>query len=117
MNPAADRKWKRMKLDIRVKLWRDPEAEDSAAAVVRSCELSQGGMSVYAPEQMEVGTRVVVSFTLPGVNKALRLHGVIRNVRGFRCGLEFVKVSDAERAELARCLEPFGGPLAGAAKE
>jgi len=116
MNPAADRKWKRVKLDIRVKLWRDPQAEDSAA-VVRSCELSQGGMSIYAPEQLEVGTRVVVSFTLPGANKALRLHGVIRNVRGFRCGLEFVKVSDAERAELARCLEPFGGPLAGAAKE
>ena len=93
----------RVKVDVRVKLWRDPEAED-AATVVRSYELSQGGMSVYAPEQMEIGTPLVVSFTLPPGDKALRFHAIVRNLRGFRCGLEFVKVSAAEGAELARYL-------------
>ena len=114
MTAEAGRRWKRVKVDVRVKLWREPETEDSAT-VVRSFELGQGGMSVYAPEQMGVGTRVVVSFTVPGLSKPLRLHGVVRNVRGFRCGMEFEKVSDAERAELARCLEPLGGPLTGVA--
>jgi c-di-GMP-binding flagellar brake protein YcgR len=111
MSSAAERRWKRVKLDVRVKLWRDPEAED-AATVVRSYELSQGGMSVYAPEQMEIGTPMEVSFTLPPGDKVLRFHAVVRNVRGFRCGLEFVKVSDAERAGLARYL----GSKAGVAK-
>jgi c-di-GMP-binding flagellar brake protein YcgR len=108
---SADRRWKRVKLDVRVKLRRGEEAEDTAT-VVRSYELSEGGMSVYAPEQMEIGTLVVVCFTLPGGGEALRLHAMVRNQRGFRCGLEFVKVSDAERAELARYL----GSLADSAR-
>ena len=115
MSSVADRKWKRVKVDVRVKLWLDPAGEGSAV-VVRSYEMGQGGMSVYAPEQLEVGRQVVVSFAVPKVDKALRFHAVVRNVRGFRFGLEFLKVSDAERAELARCLEPLGGPLTDAAK-
>ena len=118
MSSAADRKWKRAKVDVRVKLWLDPAGEGSAM-VVRSYEMGQGGMSVYAPEQIEVGVSVVVSFALPSSGKQLRFPGIVRNKRGFRYGLEFVDLSDTQRAELARGLEEFkepsGGPLADAA--
>ena len=118
MSSEADRRYKRMKVDVRVKLWLDPAGEGSAM-VVRSYEMGQGGMSVYAPEQIELSAPVVVGFALPASEKALRFSAVVRNKRGFRYGLEFVGVSDAERAELARYLEPFGettgGPLTDAA--
>jgi PilZ domain-containing protein len=118
MSSAVDRKWERVKVDVRVRLWLDPAGEGSAM-VVRSYEMGQGGMSVYAPEQIEVGALVVVGFALSGSETALRFHGIVRNKRGFRYGLEFLDTSDAERAELARCLEPLGkkriGPLADAA--
>ena len=118
MSSAADRKWNRVKVDVRVKLWLDPAGEGSAV-VVRSYEMGQGGMSVYAPEQIDVGSAVVVSFTLPPPDKPLRFSAVVRNKRGFRYGLEFVDVKDPERAELARHLEPLerhlGGPMADAA--
>ncbi len=118
MNSAADRKWKRVQVDVRVKLWLDAEGAGSAV-VVRSYEMGPGGMSVYAPEQIELGAPVVVGFALSASAKALRFAAVVRNKRGFRYGLEFVGVSDAERVELARYLETsgdqLGGPVADAA--
>jgi len=112
MSSAEDRKWRRVKVDIRVKLWLDAEGAGSAV-VVRSYEMGPGGMSVYAPEQIDVGASVVVSFALPGSQKALRFAAVVRNKRGFRYGVEFVGVSDAERAELTRYLELSGDKLGG----
>lgn len=108
---ATQRRWKRVKVDVRVKLRRWEEA-DNAASVMRSCELSEGGMSVYAPDGLEVGTFVMVAFSLPPDEKALRLRAVVRNRRGFRCGLQFVDPPDAARLEIARYL----GSLANAAE-
>ena len=118
MSSEADRRWKRVKVDVRVKLWLDPAGEGSAM-VVRSYEMGQGGISVYAPEQIDVGAPVVVAFSLPSAQQALRFPAVVRNKRGFRYGLEFIEGNNAERAELARYLGPlekeFGGSLADAA--
>ena len=107
---SAERRYKREKVDIRVRLRRWEEAE-SAASVMRSCELSEGGMSVYAPDPLEVGTFVMVAFSLPPEEKALRLRAVVRNRRGFRCGLQFVDPPAAERFAIMRYL----GTIAGAA--
>ena len=118
MSSEADRKWKRVKVDVRVKLWLDPAGEGSAV-VVRSYEMGPGGLSVYAPEQIELGAPVVVAFTLAASGKPLRFPAVVRNKRGFRYGLEFIEVSQTQRAELVRYLEPLeehsGGPLTDAA--
>lgn len=105
------RKWKRVKVDIRVRL-RRWEEKDSAASVMRSSELSEGGMSVYAPDGLEVGTFVMAAFSLPPEERALRLRAVVRNRRGFRCGLEFIDPPEADRLEIARYL----GSLANAAE-
>jgi c-di-GMP-binding flagellar brake protein YcgR len=106
---SAERRWKRFKVDIRVRLRRWEDAED-AASVVRSYDLSEGGMSVYAPDRLEVGTCVLVAFSLPPEEKGLRIQAVVKNRRGFRCGLEFVDLPAAGRFELARYL----GLVAGA---
>jgi c-di-GMP-binding flagellar brake protein YcgR len=100
-----------VKVDIRVRLRRWEEAEN-AASVMRTFELSEGGMSVYAPDGLEVGTFVMVAFSLPPEEKALRLRAVVRNRRGFRCGLEFIDPPEADRLEIARYL----GSLANAAE-
>jgi c-di-GMP-binding flagellar brake protein YcgR len=107
MSPVA-RRWKRLKLDIRVRLRRWEEAED-AVVVVRSYELSEGGMSVYAPELLDLGSSVLVGFTLPETGSRLSLRAVVKNRRGFRCGLEFSQLTDAERSEIARYLESAVG--------
>ncbi len=100
---AATRKWKRVKVDIRVKIrrWDEPATESS---VVRTYELSVGGMSVYAVEAMPVGTMVHVELSLPAAQDVLEIQAVVRNQRGFRLGMEFVDLSVAGKAEIQRYL-------------
>ena len=104
------RRWKRFKVDIRVRLrrWEDP---DDTASVVRTYELSEGGMSVYASEALELGTFVLTQFSLPGSEERVRLRAVVRNRRGFRCGLEFVEVPAAVRSEILRYLGTVEGVI------
>jgi c-di-GMP-binding flagellar brake protein YcgR len=97
------RRWKRFKVDVRVRLRRWEEPEESAL-VVRSYELGEGGISVYASETLEMGTFMMLAFQLPGMEQGMRLRAVVRDRRGFRCGLEFVDLKVAERAEILRYL-------------
>lgn len=100
---SPKRRWKRCKVDIRVRLRQREKPEDSAS-VVRSFELSEGGMSIYASETLEVDTQLVAEFSLPKTEGVLKLNVVVRNRRGFRCGLEFVDLAARERGEIARYL-------------
>ena len=100
---ATKRKWKRFKVDIRVRIRRWGEPEESAC-VVRTYELSEGGMSVYASETLDLGTFMLAEFSLPPSPGGLRIRAMVRNRRGFRCGLEFVDLAAGERSELLRYL-------------
>jgi c-di-GMP-binding flagellar brake protein YcgR len=107
---APKRRWKRFKVDIRVKLRRWEEPEESAL-VVRTYELSEGGMSVYASETLETGTFMLAELSLPNTAKPMRLRAVVRNRRGFRCGLQFVDLPEAERTEILRYLGALIGVI------
>jgi c-di-GMP-binding flagellar brake protein YcgR len=100
---TATRKWKRIKVDIRVKIrpWDELEAETS---VVRTYELSVGGMSVYAAESLPIGTMVRVELSLPATKGGFEIQAVVRNRRGFRLGMEFVDLPETVRAEIQRYL-------------
>jgi c-di-GMP-binding flagellar brake protein YcgR len=80
------------------------EEPDSAAAVVRTYELSEGGMSVYAAETLDMNAVMLVELSLPATEKSLRIRAVVKNRRGFRCGLEFLDLAVAERLEIRRYL-------------
>lgn len=101
---APVRKWQRFKIDVRVKIrgWEEP---DNAAVVVRSHVMSEGGIAVYAPESLDIGAHVMVAFSLPGHSKELRLQALVRNRRGFRCGMEFVDIATTERLLIKRYLQ------------
>lgn len=100
---AATRKWKRIKVDIRIKIrrWDQPETE---SFVVRTYELSVGGMSVYAAEALPLGTMVRVQLLLPALTEEFDITAVVRNRRGFRLGMEFVDLAERVKAEISRYL-------------
>jgi c-di-GMP-binding flagellar brake protein YcgR len=100
---SPERRWKRVKVDIRVRIrpWDEP---DENSSVVRTYEMSEGGMSVYASETLDVGTEIMVELSLPAEVRGLRLRAVVRNRRGFRCGMQFVDLPEEDRAEIARYL-------------
>ena len=105
---APKRRWKRVRVDIRVRLrrWEEPE---EAGVIVRTYELSEGGMSVYASETLECGSVLLVEMALPGTAKPLRLQAVVRNRRGFRCGMEFRKIAPIDRSQIVRYLAAVEG--------
>jgi c-di-GMP-binding flagellar brake protein YcgR len=72
--------------------------------VVRTFEMSEGGMSVYSAETLPLGTPLIVEASLAGGARPIKVPAVVRNVRGFRCGLEFPEIAEAERNEIARYL-------------
>ena len=97
------RRWKRTKIDMRVRLRRAGDPNDSGV-VVRTYEISEGGMSLYVPDPFEPDTPVTLEFILPGSPRQITVSAFIRNRRGFRHGLEFVDVSEADRAEITSYL-------------
>ena len=105
-NPV--RKWKRTKIDIRVRLrrWEEP---DEAASVVRTFELSEGGMSVYASESIEVGAYLIAEVLVPGAPGMLNLRAIVRNRKGFRCGMQFVDIEEPQAAVLKNYLATLSG--------
>ncbi len=107
---SATRKWKRIKVDIRIKIrrWDQPETE---SFVVRTYELSVGGMSVYAAEALPIGTMVRVQLLLPASGEEFDITAVVRNRRGFRLGMEFVDLAENAKAEIERYLAAEEGVL------
>jgi len=100
---SPERKWKRFKVDIRVRIrrWEDP---DESSSVVRTYEMSEGGMSVYASETLDVGTYILAEWSVPSEQQPLRVRAVVKNRRGFRCGLQFVDLPETDRAVISRYL-------------
>lgn len=105
---SAIRKWKRIKVDIRVKMRRH-DAPESESAVVRTYELSAGGMSVYATEALPIGTLVRAELSLPAVKEHFKIDAVVRNRRGFRLGMEFIDLAGDAKAEIERYLAAEAG--------
>jgi c-di-GMP-binding flagellar brake protein YcgR len=92
-----------LKIDTRVVVhkWEGKRGSD---LVGRSCEMSEGGIGVFVPDRLEVGSNVMVSLSLFRDAKGLRIPAVVKNQRGSRCGLEFVDLQESERDEIANYL-------------
>lgn len=107
---AVKRKWKRIKVDIRVRIrcWDEPE---SAYAVVRTYELGVGGLSLYALKVLPVGTLVRIELGLPAAAGKFDLTAIVRNQRGFRLGMEFMDPPEAARLEIQRYVTAEAGAI------
>ena len=71
----------------------------------RGHDIGAGGMAIYVPLELAVGTSVNLSFQLPYSRILLGVRGIIRNSNGFRYGVEFVDLTSAEAEEIKRIAE------------
>lgn len=93
--------WLRTELDVRVRL-RFEHNRAQQQCYCRSVDISEAGIGLVAPYDLERGQELDVEFTLPGAAAPLQTQGRVRNRDGFRYGLEFVSLSDVQRREIAR---------------
>jgi hypothetical protein len=95
---AAVRRYDRSSLNIAVRLF----LEKGQFTTGRGHDVGAGGMAIYVPLELAVGTSVKISFQLPYSRMVFGVRAIVRNSNGFRYGVEFVHLTSAEAEEIKR---------------
>ena len=104
------RRFRRYKLDVPVRVLKHTD-EKVRYIDGRGNELNEGGMTVNAGVELDLGELVDVEFTPPYTGEPIRARAVVRNRNGYRYGLEFMMESpeDCERVvEIRIALQAMG---------
>ncbi len=91
------RSYQREKVQIQVNIWTN--TLNVTAAVF---DLSGGGMSVLAPQQLPNETDVHISFELPGAHKIRCEARVVWSSETRRAGLKFMQIADPDKEVLVK---------------
>jgi PilZ domain len=60
-------------------------------------QIAEGGLGAFLPEEVRVGSVVVLHFAVPSPPTELHVQAVVRYQIGFQHGLEFVSLDEGER--------------------
>jgi len=75
----------------------------------RSHDLSEAGMAIYIPAELQVGQMLQIEFILPESSQRLGVSAMVRDCSGFRCGVEFLSLTATEQKALTDCCDRLGG--------
>lgn len=101
---VQQRRTPRYKLDLRTKIvYRRNGLNQSGMA--RGQDVSDGGMAMFVPIELQKDDMIEVEFTLPHSRLPLRIHAMVRNKDGHRYGLEFLNLTDGQKQEIVRMCE------------
>lgn len=71
----------------------------------RSHDLSDEGMAIYIPAELQLGQIVQIEFIVPGSCQRLGVTALVRDCSGFRCGVEFLNLTPTDQKALAECCD------------
>ena len=91
------RRYCRLSTNISVRVFLGTKRTDA-----RGHDIGAGGMAIYVPVELAVGTSVNLSFQLPYSRIVFGVRAIVRNGNGFRYGVEFVDLTPAEADEIQR---------------
>jgi c-di-GMP-binding flagellar brake protein YcgR len=100
-NVADRRKWQRVELDCRVRLF-TYDGQEQVLVNGQLSDLSEGGLSLFIPAALQAGDIVDLEINLPYSSEPARLKAVVRSRSNFRYGLEFVDLTMPQRKLIAR---------------
>ena len=96
---SEKRRFPRYPIDVRVSVV-SMRRGALARSNVRSIEIGEAGLSITSPLEFPIGENVDIEFTLPESRVMMRVKSVIRNRNGFRYGIEFLSLSEAQRLDI-----------------
>lgn len=100
---SMQRRWQRFKIDLRLRLFRDPKL-DAESVQGQATDASEGGMAIYVPAELTANEAVHVEISVPFGKPGVTLQATVRNCNGFRYGLEFDLKTDEQRKSLLATL-------------
>ena len=94
-----ERRWERFRLDIKIRA-RFQRAGGSQIVLGNGSNVSEGGMSAYLPADLKDDETITLELSLPKASRTLFLRAAIRYRDGYRYGLEFLGIGEAEREQI-----------------
>lgn len=92
----------RYRVDIRLKLITGL-ASETKTFYGRGSDISEGGMRVFVPVELEIGEAVMLELALPYSERTFQVRGILRNRLGFSYGVEYAPSTTLEeRHAIAR---------------
>jgi c-di-GMP-binding flagellar brake protein YcgR len=104
--PSTVRRWQRVKIEVHIKV-RVQKSGRTEFVHGQGNDVSEGGMAAYVPADLCVDDQIEVEIVLPYGKRPVSFSARVCNRNGFRYGLEFVNVAEANRTELLSCLKAF----------
>jgi len=99
---SQQRRWERYQVKIRTKITVNLNGETSCFHGEAS-DVSQGGLRLFMPRQLEPGIIVLMELSLPYNSQVMAIRGLIRNRSGFSYGVEFVSPTRYQQETIAQC--------------
>ncbi len=97
------RRFQRLSIDLRVRVFAKI-AGRWEVSYGRGHDLGEAGMAIYVPLELKVGQEIQIEFEASLVHVKFGVRGLVRNVRSYRYGIEFLQLSLQELKELKRLL-------------
>lgn len=96
------RRYERYRVDLRLKVITGMSVT-GRSIYGRGSDISEGGMRVFVPADLNIGETVLLELSLPYLGQKVLVHGVLRNRHGFSYGVEFsVSTTSYDRELIAR---------------
>lgn len=100
---AVERKHTRYSLDARAKLSRGEQE-----ITVRMLDVSEGGLGVVSPVEIEEDGLFTVEFVFPTMQEVFHAQVQAQSKNGFRYGFKFIKMDEGNLALLRRYQRRWG---------
>jgi c-di-GMP-binding flagellar brake protein YcgR len=98
------RRFPRIRSDIRVRAFVPPQAP-ATDSFGRGYDISEGGMGILVPMALAPSQEVLVVFDVPPSRRRLGVRAVVRYAMGYRYGVEFQPLLEADLQLLRSALD------------
>lgn len=90
------RRWTRYAVSLSLRV-RVPTASGQEFMLAHGRDISQGGMAVYVPVELEIGETVLLELVFPLVQEPVMVSATVKNRLGFKYGVEFIEPTAGEQ--------------------
>ena len=86
---TAKRRWTRYPVSLSLRAL-VPTDSGEEYMLAHGRDVSQGGMALYVPVELEIDQVILLELTFPGLPQPISLSATVKNRVGFKYGVEFV---------------------------
>src|SRR5467141_756515 len=101
LTSAVKRRYPRHEIDTEL-LVTIHGADERATLRGRSLNISEGGMAGVFVTEWDLGTPVLLEFSVPVTRTPVKVKGVVRSHSGYLCGFEFAYLDPVQRDIITR---------------